>query len=366
MNGRPPSLESLLRPELADLRAYVPHPAPPGAARLDANESPWALDDEARDTLTEALGRVALHRYPDVRATAVREAIAAREACHPDQLVLGSGSDEVIALVQSALSAPRPGRDRATVLAPAPSFVMYGITARTLGLTPVTVDLDPSSWDLDPAAVTAAIDAHRPNVTFLPSPNNPTGNLLGDPGLDAAIAATDGLVVLDEAYGAFAGVTYRPRREAHPHVAQLQTLSKVGLAALRVGWAILPREVAGAVEKVRQPYNLNALSQTAAALCLTTLAPSLQSSVDRVIAARATLADDLRAIDGVRVDRSDANFLWVELPVAAGPVHAALMARGVLVRSFHAGGPALARRVRVTVGTPEECRRCVEALRAVL
>jgi len=360
------SFEALLRPELADLRAYVPHPAPPGAARLDANESPWALDDDARDALSEALRAVALHRYPDVRATAVREAIAAREGCHPDQIVLGSGSDEVIALLQNALSRPRPGALRATVLAPSPSFVMYAITARTLGLDPVTVPLDPTNWTLHPATVTEAIVRHRPNVVFLPSPNNPTGNLLGDAGIDAAIATSDGLVVLDEAYGAFAGISYRARREAHPHVAQLQTLSKVGMAAIRVGWAIVPRGLAAAVEKVRQPYNLNALSQAAAALCLGPLAPALEAAVGRVLEARATLAEGLRAIEGVRVDRSDANFLWVELPVEAGPVHAALVARGVLVRSFHTAGPSLARRLRITVGTPAECARCIEALRAVL
>lgn len=359
------TLDALLRPELATLKAYVPHPCPPDAVRLDANESPWALDDATREHLAETLRAVPLHRYPDVRATALREAIAAREDCHPDQIVLGSGSDEVIALVQNALSRPRPGRASATVLAPRPSFVMYGITARTLGLVPAYVDLDPQRWDLSPSAITAAIDAWRPNVTFLPSPNNPTGNLLDGAALDAAIAASDGLVVLDEAYGAFAGVTYRDRRKRHGHVAQLQTLSKVGLAAIRVGWAILPPRVAAAVEKVRQPYNLNALSQAVATRCLTDLAPALQSTVDRVVAARADLAVALGDIDGVRVDRSDANFLWVELPVETGPVHAALAARGVLVRSFHAD-PSLVRRMRITVGTPEECRRCVEALRAVL
>jgi len=356
----------LLRPELAELTAYAPAPIPPGAIRLDANESPWALSAEARGALAEALARVALHRYPDVRATALREAIAAGEGVHPDTLVLGCGSDEVIALVLNALSAPRAGAAHATVLFPTPTFVMYRHTALSLGMRPHGVPLD-ERFDLALDPLRAALRRHRPSVVFLASPNNPTGNLFSRDRLAAVLSdAPDTLVVLDEAYAAFSGERYGDLARAFPNAARLQTVSKVGLAALRVGWAILPPGVAAAVEKARQPYNLNALSQAAALHCLTALRPELDAAVQRIVAERARVDPLLRAIDGLDVHPTAANFWWIAVPDDAGRVSSAMRARGVVVRSFHAHGGALARRMRVTVGTPEENDAMLSALRASL
>lgn len=356
----------LLRPELAELTAYVPAPVPPGALRLDANESPWALSAEARGSLAEVLARVALHRYPDVRATALREAIAAEQGVHPDTIVLGCGSDEVIALVLNALSAPRVGAAHATVLFPTPTFVMYRQTALSLGMRPHGVPLD-ERFDLALDPLRAELRRHRPNAVFLASPNNPTGNLFSRDRLAAVLAeAPDSLVVLDEAYAAFSGERYGDLARAFPNAARLQTVSKVGLAALRVGWAILPPGVAAAVEKVRQPYNLNALSQAAALHCLTDLRPELDAAVRRIVAERARVDPLLRAIDGLDVTSTAANFWWIAVPDDAGRVSAAMRARGVVVRSFHAHGGALTRRLRVTVGTPEENDAMLAALRASL
>lgn len=357
---------ALLRPELAALSAYLPAPIPPGAVRLDANESPWALSPDARASLAEALSRVELHRYPDVRATALREAIAADQRVHPDSLVIGCGSDEVIALLLGALSNPRPGAERATVLFPTPTFVMYRHTALTLGLSPHGVPLD-ERFDLAVDPTREALLQHRPNALFLASPNNPTGTLYSRDRVEALLAASDEtLVVLDEAYAAFSGVRYGDLAARVPHAARLQTLSKIGLAALRVGWAILPPGLAAAVEKVRQPYNLNALSQVAAHHCLTELRAEVDAAVLRVLVERDRVFPLLRAIDGVSVTPSAANFWWVEVPDDAGRVAASMRERGVVVRSFHAHGGALTRRMRVTVGTPYENQRMIEALRASL
>lgn len=356
----------LLRPELAALSAYLPGPTPPDAARLDANESPWALSPEARASLAEAITRVELHRYPDVRATALREAIAADQHVHPDSLVIGCGSDEVIALVLGALSNPRPGADRAAVLFPTPTFVMYRHTALTLGLRPVGVPLD-ERFDLAVDPMREALQQHRPSAVFLASPNNPTGTLYSRDRLEALLRSTDDtLVVLDEAYAAFSGVRYGDLTARFPHVGRLQTLSKIGLAALRVGWAILPAGLAAAVEKVRQPYNLNALSQAAAVHCLTELRAEIDAAVLRVLLERDRVFPQLRAIDGLSVTPSAANFWWVEVPDDAGRVAASMRERGVVVRSFHAHGGALARRMRITVGTPDENQRMLDALRASL
>lgn len=358
----PAWLALLLRPELASLEAYAPAHALPDAVRLDANESPHALPAEAREVLARSLAEVALHRYPDVRAGRLRELVAAREGVHPDQLVFGNGSDEVIALVLGALARPRAGRAQASVLFPDPSFVMFRVSALTQGLRPAAVPLD-AAWDLDVPAFEAALAAERPNAVFLPSPNNPTGNLFARDRVERVLAAAgDALVILDEAYGAYSDVTYRDLMRPGAPVGRLQTLSKLGLAGARVGWAVLPDEVARAVDKVRQPYNLNALSQRAAELCLTDLAPHFDASVAAVVAERERLAAALAAVPGVSVSPSASNFLWVELPGDAGAAHAALLARNVVVRSFHARGGRLARRVRITVGTRAENDALLDAL----
>jgi histidinol-phosphate aminotransferase len=356
----------LLRPELAAIKAYGPVPTPPDVIRLDANESPHPLPPEARELLGRALAEVPAHRYPDVRATRLRELVAQREGVHPDQILFGCGSDEVIALTLNALARPRAGREKAAVVFPDPTFVMFRLSALALGMEPVGVALDPR-WDLDVGAMRDALERARPNVVFLPSPNNPTGNLFSPERLGAIVAhARESLVVLDEAYGPFSRVNYRDVMRANANVGRLQTLSKLGLAAARVGWAILPLELAREVDKVRQPYNLNALSQRAAELCLTSLAPFFEQAVATILTERERLARGLGEVAGVTVSASASNFLWVELPVDAGEVHARLLARGVLVRSFHAAGPRLARRVRITVGTPAENDALLAALSACL
>ncbi len=365
MTAPPDWYAAMLRPELSSMRAYAPVGAGP-AIRLDANESPHALPPEARRALGDALAAVDLHRYPDVRATRLRERIAERAGAHPDQVVIGCGSDEVIALLLTTLALPRDGRARAAAVFPEPSFVMFRVSAATQGFDAVGVALD-DAWDLDVAAMREAVARARPNVVFLPSPNNPTGNVFSRDRVEAVVDAARGaLVVLDEAYGPFTSVGYRDLRLAHPHVAQLQTLSKLGLAGARVGWAILPAGLAREVDKVRQPYNLNALSQRAAELCLGELSPHFERAVGDIVRERSRLAAGLAAIDGVAVSPSEANFLWVEVPVDAARVHAGLLARGIVVRSFHAAGGRLARRLRITVGTRDENDALLAALPACL
>jgi histidinol-phosphate aminotransferase len=356
----------LLRPALDQLSAYHPAAAPADAVRLDANESPYPLPDDARAALAERIRALQTQRYPDVRATRLREAVAERYGAHPDELVLGCGSDEVIAMLLAALAHPRAGRAEATIVHPEPTFVMFRISALAQGLAPVAVPLD-ARWDLDVDAMREAIARHAPNVVFVPSPNNPTGNAMSDDGIAALVEATRerALLVLDEAYGAFAGRSYRDVRLANPHVGQLQTLSKVGLAAARVGWAVLPRELAREVDKVRQPYNLNSLSQLAGELCVREFGAAITAAVDAVVAERKRLAGALATLPGVRVEPSDANFLWVHVG-NAGAVFQRLLTRGIVVRSFHAASPRLAGYLRITVGTPAQDDALLAALPAAL
>jgi histidinol-phosphate aminotransferase len=353
----------MFRDRLADVGPNVPERRGHVAARLDANESPYGLSPLGRRLLAEALAGVETNRYPDPRATRIRDLIARREGVDPRQIVIGNGSDEVIALLAAALASPPRGQARAASLAPVPSFAMYRFSSIAAGIEPMGVALD-DQWDLDVSAMIRALDTYRPNLIFLPSPNNPTGNLFSADRIDALVAAARGraLVILDEAYGAYARQSYRQLREENDHVGQLQTLSKVGLAGVRVGWAILPPKIADIVDKVRTPYNLNALSQRAAELVFGDLAPELAAAVEQTIAERTRLAARLAAFPWIRVWPSEANFLWIELDRDAGEVQGALARRGLFVRALPARAGQPPRHLRITVGTPAEDDCLVGAL----
>lgn len=358
---RPPL--HLVHEAIASMSAYRTSAEPP-PVRLDANESPWALPEHARARLAELLAAAPLHRYPDLGARELKDAIAARIGARPEELVLGVGSDEVLGILMAALGRPREGAARASLLSPWPSFVMVPLTARVHGLTPVLVPLAEDDWSLDRAAFLAAIDAHRPNLVYLATPNNPTGNAIDDDDLRAIVDAAPGaLVILDEAYGPFAGRSLSSWSAEHANVAVLGTLSKIGLAGLRVGWARMHPELAAHVEKARPPYNLNVYAQLAARALLVEMPEVLDEAVARIVPERTRLAEALAAIPGVRPFPSRANFVLVEVRDAAR-AHAALLEQGIAVRRF-ANEPALSRHLRITVGTPAENDALLAALRAL-
>ena len=359
------ALRALLRPELADLAAYVPASQPADAAKLDANEAPPARSPVIRETIARAIERVPMERYPDARATELRSAIAVRTGAAPDDLLFGTGSDEVIALIVNALARPRAKLPQAVVLSPSPTFVMYRVTARAHGMKSVEVPLDPS-WDLDASMMTRAIEALRPNVIFIASPNNPTGNRVSEARLAEVIeAADDALVVLDEAYVDYASGSLRAWRAKYPHLAVLRTLSKIGLAALRVGWLEADAELVREIDKGRQPFNVSATSQAAAAAVVRDAWSAVEEEVARVVRERARVAEELARVPGLTVTPSDANFLWMRTTQPAREVVEALASRGVLVRGFHAAGGRLANQMRVTIGSESDNDRFLEAIRAV-
>ena len=349
----------LLRQELSDLRSYEPRP---GAfdVRLDGNESPPLLSAEAAAELARASTPRAYNRYPDARATELRQAIADVSGASPDEVLVGTGSDEVIALLLTALDRPQGKNPAPTILTPTPTFVMYRQSARTRGFKVIEVPLD-ARWDLDVASMRRAIEMMRPNVVLIATPNNPTSNLASLDRLEAVIdAASESLVVIDEAY-----VDFAPRAQMHlrskPNVAVMRTLSKIGFAALRVGWLVAPADLVREIDKVRQPYNLPEPSQRGAVFVLRELGSELARMRAAVIAERARLADGLTKL-GLAVSPSDANFLWVESPGPAGDLCEALATRGVAIKSFHATGGRLARRLRITVGLAAENERLLEEI----
>jgi histidinol-phosphate aminotransferase len=255
------------------------------------------------------------------------------------------------------------------MLTPVPTFVMYRITARGHGQKPVEVPLD-AGWDLDVGMMKRAIELMTPNVVFVASPNNPTGNRMGAERLEEVVrAAGEGgaLAIVDEAYVDFATEpSVRTWRERHEHLGVLRTLSKIGLAALRIGWLEAGEALVREVDKVRQPFNVSGLAQDAAAAVLEDAWDDVVAAVGRVRARREALAREIAALGGFTVTPSDANFLWVKTPRPAEKVFEELVTQGVLVRSFHRSGGRLGTQLRVTVGTDRDHERLLEALRVAV
>ena len=348
----------VLRPEIFEWNAY--HVADStGLVKLDAMENPYVLPESIQTELARVLGAAPLNRYPDAAARELVAEMRARLDIPAEAAVLlGNGSDELIQILCQAVA--RPG---AVVLGVEPSFVMYRMSALAAGATYRGVALG-EGFALDRGALLQAIDEHRPALIFLAYPNNPTGNLFDDAILTEVVEAAPGLVVIDEAYQAFAGATWMSRLARHRHVLVMRTFSKLGLAGLRLGYLVGAPEWVGELDKLRLPYNINVLSQMAATVALRHL-PVLTSQAARLVEERARLIDALGRRSGVHVFPSRTNF--VTFRIAQGPaVFMGLKVGGVLIKNLDPAHPSLRDCLRVTVGTPEENARFLAILDAVL
>ena len=337
---------SVVRPEIRALSAYAVAKAD-GMVKLDAMENPYALPGPVRARLDAALARVAVNRYPDGGADAAKAALRRALGISDRQAVLlGNGSDELIQIITSALA--RPG---AVMLAPEPSFVMYAINALYAGMRFVGVPLS-TDFSLDLRAMRSAIEREKPSLVFIAYPNNPTGNLFAARDVEAVLHASPGLVVVDEAYYAFAEASFLPRLAEHPNLLVLRTVSKVGLAGIRLGYAVAAPEWIAELNKVRAPYNVNALTQAGAVeLFADTAWIAEQASAIR--AERARLEAALGRLPGATLFPTQTNFVLVRV-ADAKMVFDGLKARRILVKNVHGWHPLLANCLRITVGTPEE------------
>lgn len=355
------SISTLTRPELGELSAYLPDLAS-YRVRLDANEAPPLMSTAARARIAQVLSEGAWERYPDPTLAALRQAIAGRLGLTPTEILPGVGSDEVIGMLLTAFVRPLGGADIATVLTTTPSFVMYRMSARCRGLRVLEVPLD-AGWDLSVDALKSAIAVSPPSVVFIASPNNPTGNLMSTDRLEALLAAApQALFVIDEAYIAYSDRDQLDLYRRYPNVSVLRTLSKVGLAAFRLGFLIARPAVIAELDKVRLPYNVPTPTQRVAELAFGELAPELERIAAAVVAERQRLTQGLAALPGLTVTPSQANFLWLKTERPAGELYEALKQRGLLVRSFHARGGRLAHQLRVTIGTADENDELLRAL----
>ncbi|MFN3888091.1 MAG: histidinol-phosphate transaminase [Aquabacterium sp.] len=360
------ALQAVFRDDVRAMHAYHVQDAA-GYIKLDAMENPFALPPALQDELGRRLSPLALNRYPGPRINDLHAALRAHAGIPADMgLVLGNGSDELISLLCTACA--RPG---ATVLAPVPGFVMYAVSAQIAGMQFVGVPLT-AEFELDADAMVAAIAQHRPALTFIAYPNNPTANLWDDAAIDRVVQAVadnaaaghPGLVILDEAYQPFACRSWLPRVAAHPHVLLMRTLSKFGLAGIRLGYMTGRADLIEQVDKVRPPYNISVLN-TEAALFALDHADEFARQAEVIKAERQRLMAALAAMPTARAFPSEANMILVRVPDAAA-VFQALKARGILIKNVAGLHGLLANCVRLTVGLPAENDALIAALREVL
>jgi len=347
--------DELIRPEILALKAY--HVAEAGGmVKLDAMENPYPLPEALRRELAEVLARVELNRYPEPSGRRLRELLA-RKMRVPQgmELLLGNGSDDLIQIVTLALA--RPG---AVMMFPAPTFVMYAVNATLAGMRAVPVPLR-EDFSFDAHAFVARMQAERPALVFLAYPNNPTGALYPEEDVLKVIRAAEGLVVIDEAYHVFAGKSFMPRLTEFPNLVIVRTVSKLGLAGIRLGYLAGRAEWVAQFDKVRQAYNVGVLTQAAALFALERL-EVLEGQAALIRSQRDELQKGLEGLKGARVFPSHANFFLLRVPDAER-VFERLKRQGVLVRNLH---PGVADCLRVTVGTPDENRILLTALREAL
>ena len=347
--------DKLVRPEVFGMSAYHVADAA-GMVKLDAMENPYGLPEPLQGELAQVLGRVALNRYPEPNAPRLCELIRRKMSVPAGmEILLGNGSDELIQLVAIALA-----RDSATMMYPAPTFVVYGMSAMFMRMRAVAVPLR-EDFSLDADAFIARMQAEKPALVFLAYPNNPTGVLYPEADVLRIIEAAPGVVVLDEAYHVFAGKTFMSALPKYRNLIVMRTVSKLGLAGIRLGYLAAHPEWVRELNKVRPPYNINVLTEAAAMFMLEHL-DVLEKQAAEIRAERDKLKAGLMALRGVTVFPSAANFFLIRVADAA-KTYAALRNQGVLVRNLH---PGLSQCLRVTVGTPDENRILLNALKEAL
>ncbi|MCH8529608.1 MAG: histidinol-phosphate transaminase [Saccharospirillum sp.] len=350
-----------IQPALQKLNAY-PVPDASGLVKLDAMENPFAFPEDLHQAWFQRLAEQArINRYPHPEAPALKSAL--RAVMNIDErwdILLGNGSDELIQMI--AMAVKGPGRK---LLAPEPSFVLYGMVATFLGLDYVGVPLT-RDFELDLEAMLLKIEREQPAVIFLAQPNNPTGNLWGDEKLRRIIEAAPGLVVIDEAYTAFTHADYSSWLDDYPNLLVMRTLSKVGLAGLRLGILVGDAAWCEQINKVRLPYNINSLTQVTASFALDHFSVFEQQTRE-LVNQRERLIASLRQLPGLSVYDSQANFVLVRTESdEAARIHQELIEAGVLIKKLDGSHPLLADCLRITVSNETENSQCLAALQKVL
>ena len=347
-----------LRADVQGMHGYAVQPSA-GFVKVDTMENPFRLPADLRRALGERLAEVALNRYPAERGDVLRAELA-KHANMPEgcDIMLGNGSDELISLL--TLAADVPGN---VVMAPLPGFVMYEMSAKLQDLKFVGVPLTPD-FELDGPAMLAAVREHQPALLYIAYPNNPTANLWNDDVVDAIIESAPGLVVIDEAYQPFAARDSLDRLRRHEHVVLMRTMSKFGLAGVRIGYMMGRKSLIAEIDKLRPPFNVSVLNCEAALFALEHVAEYAKQAAT-IRAEREKLYAEIAKLPAVHPFPSEANMILARVPDARR-VFEGMRARGVLVKNVSGLHPLLANCIRVTIGTPEENPQTLAALRGAL
>lgn len=359
----PDRIEQLIRASIRELSAYAV-PDATGMVKLDAMENPFPMPEGLVDEWLALLRGVQLNRYPEAGAESLKRGFSKLFRIAEDlELIFGNGSDELIQLLcMAVIDAPFCKGKTPVVLAPEPGFVMFRYLAKAAGLDYVGVPLDAEDFALNRGAMLEAIKQHQPALIFLAYPNNPTGNLFDNAVMDEIINAAPGLVIIDEAYQPFANASYLQRLPEFQNVLLMRTVSKLGLAGIRLGALIGPRYWLKELDKLRLPYNINSLTQASLAFALTHYT-AFEQQAWQICIERRSLYEKLSAIKNLQVWPTHANFILFRLKNReADRVHEHLKSQKVLLKNLSRVHPLLAQCLRVTVGSPEENRIFLQAL----
>ncbi|WP_394809219.1 histidinol-phosphate transaminase [Nitrosomonas sp.] len=350
--------DQIIRPEILALSAYHVPPAT-GMIKLDAMENPYPLPLVIRDEIAQLTANAPVNRYPDASATQLKETLRQALVISDDMdILLGNGSDEIIQIIAMALA--KPG---AVLMSVEPAFVMFRMIAAFANIQYVGIPLQ-KDFSLDLKTMLAAIAEYKPAVIFLAYPNNPTGNLFDPAAILSIIQATSGIVVVDEAYHAFADASFMDKLIQYPNLLLMRTLSKSGLAGLRLGLLIGRPEWLVQLEKVRLPYNIGIMTQLIAEKVLHHTAV-LSEQAEAIKSERTKMRAFLSTIDNIEVYPSNANFILFRIH-AASQIFQALKQRKILIKNLDGTHPLLENCLRVTVGTPDENSQFCTTLHTIL
>jgi histidinol-phosphate aminotransferase len=349
-----------IRPEIRDLSAYHVQNAA-GLIKLDAMENPYTWPQALRDEWAALLSRTDVNRYPDPQAAALTARLAeAMDVPQSMRLLLGNGSDEIIQMIMMSLLG-----DKRCVLSVEPGFVMYRMIATFCGMDYVGVPLHAEDFSLDMPALLQAIEKHQPAAVFLAYPNNPTGNLFADSDIRQVIEAAPGLVVVDEAYAPFTDASFMSRLGEYDNLVVMRTVSKMGLAGLRLGLLAGSAEWLDEFDKVRLPYNVNVLTQISASFALAHKAV-FDGQTTQIRVERERLLKAFAELPDVQVFPSQSNFILLRTAEGRAKYYFdGLKEQGVLIKNLHGAHPLLADCLRPTVGTPDENTAMLEAFQAI-
>ena len=353
-------IKQWIRSDILALGAY-PVPNSEGFIKLDAMENPYTWPENLRLEWLDLLKNMDVNRYPDPDGTALKKSL--REAMQiPDNmaLLLGNGSDEIIQMIILALG----GKGR-KVLSVEPGFVMYKMIATFCQMEYIGIELNSTDFSLNKNKCLAEIKRHQPAVIFLAYPNNPTANLFDETIIDEIIETAEGLVVIDEAYAPFTQASYLTKLEHYNNLVVMRTVSKMGLAGLRLGILVGSKDWLDEFNKVRLPYNINSLTQMSAEFALKNQA-IFDQQTNEIIASREILIKQLKQFKKWKIYPSETNFILIKVEAGrADLIFEYLKEQHILIKKSHGSHPLLVDCLRITVGTEKENKALLEALTSV-